>query len=85
MNALKDTINRLVLARKQAGMTQEDVALRMGVSPITVSRWETGTRQISLELFFDLAQLYGALPAALMSDDIGAHEARVLPFDEVSA
>jgi len=32
--------------RRQAEMTQGELARRMGVSPTTVSRWERGTRRL---------------------------------------
>lgn len=37
--------------RESAGLSQEDVAMRMNVSRISVSRWENGRRDIA---FLDL-------------------------------
>lgn len=34
--------DRLVHARKRAGLTQEDLAVASGMAPATVSHWETG-------------------------------------------
>lgn len=36
----------LVVMRKQAGLTQDDVAKRMGITKAAVSHYENGTRQI---------------------------------------
>ena len=45
--------------RKMAGLTQEEVAQRLGVSPQTVARWEQGARIPSVEHLEELADLYG--------------------------
>ena len=37
-----DLGNNLFHARKRRGLSQEDVAQRLGVSRQTVSKWETG-------------------------------------------
>lgn len=34
--------NRLFQARKKSGLSQEDVAEKLGVSRQTVSKWESG-------------------------------------------
>lgn len=38
-------------ARKAAGLKQEEVAERIGVSPISVSRWERGAQEIKMRDF----------------------------------
>lgn len=42
---MSDVGIRLRQARKRAGLSQEELARRVGVSMITVSRWETGKIQ----------------------------------------
>lgn len=46
-------------ARVNAGLDQADVARELGVNIATVSSWETGKTQPSLENFHKLCQLYG--------------------------
>lgn len=53
----RDDIRRLIGKRIQEarqtydrkGMTQEELANLLGISPVTVSRWETGARQPSFK------------------------------------
>ncbi len=44
--------------RKQNGMTQEQLAERLGVTARTVSRWETGSNLPDLSLLIEIADLY---------------------------
>lgn len=39
-------MNRLKKLRKDKKLTQHELAKKMGVSPITILRWENGERQI---------------------------------------
>ncbi len=50
--------NRIHTARKQAGLTQAEVARVLRVSASAVNQWETGlSKNIKLEHFFLLAEL----------------------------
>ena len=44
--------------RKETGMTQEQLAERLGVTARTVSRWETGSNLPDLSLLIEIADLY---------------------------
>ena len=46
-------------ARVRAGMTATAAAKALGVSPTTVSNWDLGRKQPSLELLCKVADLYG--------------------------
>lgn len=52
-------LRRLREARTEAGMSQVDVAARLKVSQIFVSRVETGERRIDPLELLELATLYG--------------------------
>jgi len=53
-----DTIpQRLRAARIEAGMTQEEVALQVGVSRPAISQYESGTSEISVENILRLSQV----------------------------
>ena len=44
--------------RKEKGITQEQLAEKLGVSRRTVSRWETGSNMPDLDLLIELADYY---------------------------
>ena len=50
---------KLMQARKTAGLTQADVAARLDVSRQAVSRWESGQSKPSTEKLLALGALYG--------------------------
>jgi len=72
---------RLQQAREAAGLTQVDLARRLGVSSTTVSRWERGVQGVK---FRDLQAIEGALgvsTSAILGEDaeelmlaVGANE-----------
>lgn len=43
-------------ARKSAGITQNELAARIGVRQKDISRWETGERTPSIETFVDICK-----------------------------
>ena len=51
--------NRLVELRKKAGLSQEAVADKLGISRQAVSRWETGEASPDTDNLVALADLYG--------------------------
>ncbi len=55
-----ETARELVAARSRAGLTQEEVALRMGTTQSTVARLESGKRPPSLRSVQRYAQAVGA-------------------------
>jgi len=44
--------------RKEHGMTQEQLAEKLGVTNRTVSRWEVGSNMPDLDIIIDLSELY---------------------------
>jgi len=59
-------ISALVSARKQAGLTQRDLAARLGKPPSFVAKIETGERRLDFVEFVAIARELGAKPARLM-------------------
>lgn len=51
--------NNLKLYRKQSGMTQEQVAEKLGVSRQAVAKWENGESLPDIENIIALSDLYG--------------------------
>ena len=60
---------RIRKARKFAGMTQEELADRIGVARISVTRWEKGYRNINLNQIKKIAEAIDVPFETLMLDD----------------
>lgn len=58
--------NFLCMLREKNGMTQSDVASRLGVTPAAVSKWENGSSKPRVEVLFQLAGLLGVRAEELM-------------------
>lgn len=69
MTIIGETIARL---RKERGMTQEALAESMGVSPQTISKWETGTTCPDVTLLPMLADYFDVTVDALYGRDKAA-------------
>ena len=63
MNALT---NGLSSARNRAGLSKEDVALRLRVTPERVTQWETGKERPCRETLYELSALYKVPPHRLL-------------------
>ena len=61
--ALKEEIRR---RREQLGMTQLRFALALGITPATVSKWETGVMSPKLKRMADVAKMFGITEQELM-------------------
>jgi transcriptional regulator with XRE-family HTH domain len=48
--------------REAAGLTQLEVAYRLGVTPQTVYMWESGRREPLARIFVKMARLYDVSP-----------------------
>ena len=48
----------LQVLRKENGLTQEQLAERIGVTRRTISRWETGSNMPDLDILIELSDLY---------------------------
>ena len=56
-------VERLVEARKEAGLSQEQAAEAMGRPQYFVSRCETGERRVDAVEFLDFCMAYGLSPS----------------------
>ena len=55
--------------RKKAGLSQDALAEKIGVSRQAVSKWETGTAQPELDKLAALAKVFGVTADWLLNDD----------------
>lgn len=51
-------MNRIKELRKEAGLTQADLASKLGVNTVTLSRYETGDRNPKLDKLEKMADLF---------------------------
>lgn len=68
--------------RRRAGMSQEKVAERLGISRQAVTKWETDQSAPSTENLFRLAELFGVTVDALVNPEV---EAKPSPAEEFYA
>ena len=66
--------SNLYQARKKAGLSQEGVAERLGVSRQTISKWETGETLPDIRQSKRLALLYGVSLDELIDFDLDVRE-----------
>ena len=66
--------NSLFNARKKSGLSQEDVAGKLGVSRQTISKWETGETLPDIRQSKNLAVLYHVSLDELIEFDIELKE-----------
>jgi flagellar biosynthesis component FlhA len=70
----------LTNARKEKGFTQEDLAVRLGVTPQAVSRWERGIGFPDLEMLYYICDLLDCSADYLLQRDIS--KARLTENDD---
>ena len=61
---------KMIELRKQQGLSQQDLADRLGVSRQAISRWETGAVQPLADSVKSLAQVFQVSTDYLLSDDL---------------
>ena len=62
----QDVGNLIRTLRKERGLTQKDVAARLGITDKTVSKWERGRGIPDISMFPGLSALFEVDPAALL-------------------
>lgn len=64
--------SRLAESRRALGMTQEETANRLGVTPQAVSKWERGTSSPDLEMLYRICSLLGTSADYLLGTGSGS-------------
>jgi transcriptional regulator with XRE-family HTH domain len=62
-------LQKLILAREEAGLTQRDVSARLGRAHSFLSKCETGERSIEVFELIQLAQVYERPPQYFLDTD----------------
>ena len=79
---MEDMPNRILELRRAAGLSQEELGFRVGVSKMQISGMERGKRELSLGMMRRLAEALDVSPADLLCDEDNpmrlASEERVL-------
>ena len=52
-----EPMNRIAQARKDAGISARELAEKLGVDTTTISNWEAGRRQLTLEKLIQTAKV----------------------------
>ena len=59
--------NFVCMLREKKGLTQAEIAQKLGVTPAAVSKWENGSSKPRVEVLFQLADILGVRPEELMA------------------
>ncbi len=59
--------NFVYMLREKKGLTQAEIAQRLGVTPAAVSKWENGSSKPRVEVLFQLAGILDVRPEELMA------------------
>lgn len=73
---------RIAFLRKEKGLTQEELANHMGISPQAVSKWENDQTCPDISALPKLARLFGVTVDELLEGRETLPAARVLPPEE---
>lgn len=60
---------KILMLRKKMGISQEELAAKLGVSRQAVSRWEVGSAQPDASNVLQLSKLFGVTADYLLNDD----------------
>jgi transcriptional regulator with XRE-family HTH domain len=66
-NDYKRFLALLIAERKSAGLTQQDLADRLGKPQSFVSKYERGERRLDVVEFIDVARIMGADPGKIIA------------------
>lgn len=68
---LSSAVDALFYARRKAGLTQEQVAQKLGKKQEAIARWESDTEgKMSLRQYFDLAVASGRVPLNIVLEPV---------------
>ena len=59
--------NFICMLRERKGLTQQDIADQLGITPAAVSKWENGSAKPRVQVLFQLADILGVRAEELMA------------------
>ena len=63
--------NRIAVLRKEQGMNQKELGMKLGVGQTTVSAWETGKNEPDAESLHKMARLFRVSLHPIHSEQLG--------------
>ena len=66
--------DKIISLRKKEGMTQEDLAIQIGVSRQSVSKWESSMAMPDLDKIIKLSKIFSVSTDFLLDDDLGMEQ-----------
>ncbi|MBQ0009574.1 MAG: helix-turn-helix transcriptional regulator [Ruminococcus sp.] len=80
---MKETIGtRIAMIRKEKGLTQEELAERLGISAQAVSKWENDVSCPDISLFPELAKILGVTCDELLTGEAEKQDVKMVPEGE---
>lgn len=76
------TGDKILLCRKEAGLSQEQLASRLNISRQAVSRWETGEATPETEKIIQLSRLFGVSTDYLLLEELEKIDSSVFSPDQ---
>jgi transcriptional regulator with XRE-family HTH domain len=64
----------LIAARRERGLTQSEVAVRLGKAQSFVSKYESGERRLDVIEFIEVCQILGTKPASILRKMESEHD-----------
>lgn len=61
---------KIIILRKRNGMSQEDLAARLGISRQSVSKWESGNAMPDIDKIVELSRIFEVSADVLLKDEI---------------
>jgi len=80
---MKTKENVLKILRKKRGLTQEEVADKIGATKITISRYESNKSTPTPELFVEMARLFGTTTDYILSGEMPARSSKLMQAEAI--
>lgn len=76
--------DKIMQLRKRNGWSQEELAMRLGISRQSVSKWESAASVPDLDKIIKLSQIFGVSTDSLLKEEIDLQEEMSADYDSLS-